>query len=300
MNKKAFILAAILLFSLLLGGCEFFSEKYEPKPVSPPFFTVRDESTGGVVYMLGTMHAAENGVEYPEEIYKAIDECSIVAVEVDLIALDQNKSAVNEAMKLLECKTGITADILGDDYSEIKRFFAEKGIYNTAFDRYLPVFWSAQLSNKIASDCGYYSENGTDRAVIKYAMKNNKDIFEFESIYEQYKMNSMESPALQAFALKDAVNTPYDEQLSMMRELYRAWSEGDTDALEKLLEGDEIPEELGGDYDEYYAAMYTDRQRKMAERISEWLAEGKKVFVAVGAMHFVAEPDILDFLGQRN
>lgn len=295
--KKTFILAAILLFTLLLGGCENFGEKYEPKPVDPPFFAVRDENTGGVVYMLGTMHVAENGVEYPEEIYSAINECEIVAVEVDIIALDKNKSAVNEAMKLLECKTGTTADILGADYDGIKKFFAEKGLYNAAYDKYLPVMWSAQLSNKIASDCGYYSENGTDRAVIKYAMQNSKEIFEFESIYEQYKMNSEESPALQAFALKDAVNTPYDEQLSAMRELYRAWSEGDIYALEELLEGDEIPEELSGDYDDYYAAMYTNRQRKMAAQISEWLSEGKKVFVAVGAMHFVAEPSILDFLG---
>ncbi|MCH5207237.1 MAG: TraB/GumN family protein [Oscillospiraceae bacterium] len=296
MKKKTFILAALLLFSLLLGGCEFFSEKYEPKPVDPPFFTVSDESTGGVVYLLGTMHVAENGVSYPEEIYRAIDECTIVAVEVDLIALDKNTAELNEAMKLLECKSGTTADILGNDYEKIKKFFTEKGIYIAAYNRYIPALWSAQLSNKIASDCGYYSENGTDRAVIKYAMENGKEIYEFESVYEQYKMNSEESEALQAFALSDAVNTPYDEQLSAMRELYEAWSTNDLAALEAMLEGDEIPEELSDDFDDYYAAMYTDRQRKMAERVSEWLSEGKKVFVAVGAMHLVAEPDILDFL----
>lgn len=294
--KKTFFLAAILLFSLLLGGCEFFSEKYEPKPVDPPFFTVSDESTGGVVYLLGTMHVAENGVEYPEEIYRAIDECSIVAVEVDLIALDKNSAELNTAMRLLECKSGTTADILGSDYEAIKRFFTEKGIYIAAYNRYIPALWSAQLSNKIASDCGYYSENGTDRAVIKYAMENGKEIFEFESVYEQYKMNSEESEALQAFALMDSVNTPYEEQLSAMKELYRAWSEGDISALEAMLEGSEIPEELSEDYDDYYAAMYTNRQRRMAERIAEWLSEGKKVFVAVGAMHLVAAPDILDFL----
>ncbi|MCH5195352.1 MAG: TraB/GumN family protein [Oscillospiraceae bacterium] len=296
MKKKTFIFAALLLFSLLLGGCEYFEDKHGVKPVDPPFFTISDESTGGVVYLLGTMHVAENGVEYPEEIYRAIDECSIVAVEVDLIALDKNTAKLNEAMKLLECKSGTTADILGSDYEAIKRFFSEKGIYIASYNRYIPALWSAQLSNKIAFDCGYYSENGTDRAVIRYAMENGKEIFEFESVYEQYKMNSEESEALQAFALLDSVNTPYEEQLSAMRELYRAWSEGDISALEAMLEGSEIPDELSEDFDDYYAAMYTDRQRKMAERISEWLSEGKKVFVAVGAMHLVAAPDILDFL----
>lgn len=292
MKKKAFISAALMLVALLFGGCE----KVEQKPADPPFITVSDDNTGGVVYMLGTMHVAENGVCYPDEIYKAIDECELVAVEVDLIALDKNNAKLNEAMKLLECKTGTTADILGEDYGKIKKFFAEKGLYNAVYDKYIPAVWNSQLSNKIAADCGYYAQNGTDRAVIKYAMEKGKKIFELESVYEQYKMNSEESEALQAYMLKASVETPYDEQLSVMRELYGAWSNGDLSALEKMLEGDEVPEELSDDYDNYYAAMYTNRNRKMAQQISEWLSGGKKVFVAVGAMHFVAEPSILYYL----
>ncbi len=291
--KKAALVFAAMFCVFLLGGCGF---NQEPKPVNPPFFTVRDENTGGIVYMLGTMHVAENGVEYPAEIYEAIDECETVAVEVDLIALDKNQAEVNNAMKLLECKSGTTADILGEDYAKIKAFFLDKGLYNAAYDKYLPTVWSSLLSNKIADDCGYYSENGTDRAVIQYAMKNNKKIYEFESVYEQYKMNSEESLELQIFSLNDAVNTPYDEQLSLMKELYGAWSKGDISALEQMLESGGIPEELSGDYAEYYAAMYTNRQEKMAEKISEWLKNGDKVFVAVGAMHFAAAPDILDLI----
>ncbi len=296
MIKKIALVTAAIFCIFTLGGCEDFTEQSET--VSPPFFTVRDENTGGVVYMLGTMHVAENGVRYPEEIYKAIDECETVAVEVDLIALDKNQDAVNEAMTLLECKTGTTADILGEDYEKIKAFFIEKGLYNAAYDRYLPTVWSSMLSNKIAFDCGYYAENGTDRAVIEYAMKKNKNIFEFESVYEQYKMNSEESSSLQTFVLKDAAETDYEDQLSAMRELYEAWSEGDISALEKMLESDSIPQELSDDYADYYAAMYTDRQEKIAKQISEWLENGEKVFVAVGAMHFAATPDILDFLGE--
>ena len=292
--KKIALVTAAIFCIFTLGGCEGFTEQSEP--VTPPFFTIRDENTGGVVYMLGTMHVAENGVRYSEEIYEAIDECDTVAVEVDLIALNKNQNAVNKAMTLLECKSGTTADILGDDYGKIKAFFLEKGLYNAAYDRYLPTVWSSMLSNKIAFDCGYYAENGTDRAVIEYAMKKNKNIYEFESIYEQYTMNSEESPALQAFVLKDAAETDYEDQLSAMRELYKAWSEGDIPALEKMLESDSIPEELSDDYADYYTAMYTDRQKKMAEKISEWLDSGEKVFVAVGAMHFAATPDILDFL----
>lgn len=303
MKKKILILAVVMLFTFLLGGCKHSDEKAEPKTITPPFFTVRDENTGGVVYMLGAMHVAENGVEYPAEIYAAIDECSLVAVEVDLIALENNKSEIIKAMKLLECKTGTAADILGESYDEIKKFFAGKGLYNAAYDKYLPVVWSSQLSNKIAADCGYYSENGTDRTIIKYAMEKNKDIFEFESIQEQYKMNSETSPAVQKFALESSAKTPYDEQLSEMKKLYRAWSTNDLKALENILEetldSDAVPDEIEKEYAEYYAAMYTNRQQKMAAQISEWLSQGKKVFVAVGAMHFVAAPDILDYLEEN-
>ena len=52
------------------------------------------------------------------------------------------------------------------------------------------------------------------------------------------------------------------------------------------------------DWQKYYEMMYTDRQRLMADFISDSLKAGEKGFVFVGTLHFYAEPSILTLLGE--
>lgn len=286
--KRLFLILAILIIVL------FPSCKKSENRVSPPFFTVADEQTGGVVYLLGTMHVGVQNTVYPDEVFTAMDECETLAVELDVQALESDREEILSAMELLKCDSA--EDFLGEDYAEIKDFFVKKGIYNAALEWYIPAMWSSTLANKIAEDCGYSSDYGTDRALLSYAKNHGIEIHEIESAEEQYQINANEPPELQCYLLKSAVETDYELQKEQMRELYRAWSEADSAALEQMLSDEGVTEELSAQYTEYYDAMYTSRQRKMADYALKTLREGKKAFIAVGAMHFYATPDILDFL----
>ena len=287
-----------LLSLLLIGVIALFSGCRAPEnKVAPPFFRISDPDTGGVVYLLGTMHVGIENKVYPDEIYSALDECSALAVELDLKALESDQRRLSNAMKLLECPSGNAADYLGENYSDIKRFFQNNRIYSSGLEVYIPSVWSSTLSNKLASDCGFFSKYGTDRAMLSYAKERSMRIIELESAEEQYRMNANEPRELQIYLLVSSIQTEYKVLTDQMKELYLAWSENDSDAMEKMLfEGDEIPEELTEEYDEYYYAMYESRQEKMAEFIKKTLENGEKVVVAVGAMHCYATPDILDFL----
>ena len=265
--------------------------------VSPPFFAVTDTKTGGVVYLLGTMHVGLPNTVYPDEVFTAMDECETLAVELDIQALESNTEELLSAMELLQCDSA--EDFLGDDYAEIKSFFVKKRIYSAKLNGYIPVVWSSTLANKIAADCSYSSEYGTDRALLTYAKKNGITIHEIESVAEQYSMNASEPRALQCYMLKSAVETDYELQKEQMKELYRVWSTADSAALESMLDEESIPEELSEQYAEYYFAMYESRQRKMADYALETLRSGKKAFIAVGAMHYYATPDIIDFLEDK-
>lgn len=286
--KRLFPILTILII-LLFPSC-----KNPENRVSPPFFMVTDEQTGGVVYLLGTMHVGLPNAVYPDEVFTAIGECETLAVELDVQALESNHEELLSAMELLKCDSA--EDFLGEDYAEIKDFFVKKRIYNANLNGYIPAVWSSTLSNKIAADCGYSSDYGTDRALLSYAKNHGIEIHEIESAKEQYQMNANEPPELQCYLLKSAVETDYEIQKEQMRELYRAWSTADSTALEQMLSDEGVPEELSAQYTEYYDAMYTSRQRKMANYALKTLREGKKAFIAVGAMHFYATPDILDFL----
>lgn len=290
------ILSLILICAItLFCGCGGARENR----VSPPFFKITDTESGGAAYLLGTMHVGLANTVYPDEVYAALDSSSALAVEIDLLALEADQKRLSEAMKLLECKGETAGEFMGENYAEIKKFFKKRGMYNAAYERYIPAMWSALLSNKLASDCGYESRYGTDRALLAYAKKNGIAITELETVEEQYGMNAAEPRALQIYILLDSARTDYATQKQQLRDLYAAWSTHDGAAIERMLNDEDIPSELAADYAEYYAAMYTERQRSMAEYIGSAISGGDTVFVAVGAMHCYAEPDILDFLTDK-
>lgn len=268
--------------------------------VNPPFFKVTDESTGGVVYMLGSMHVGKPGAVYQQALYDAIDECDTLAVEVDIQALETDIAAMTEAVKLMLCPSGTTVkDYMGEDYSEIIRKFRKNGLYRSAYEYYIPSMWTSLWSNKAAADCGFDSSIGTDLIMLTYAKKHGKKIDEIESAKEQYQMEANISPELQMLTLKQTLALSQDEIQEQFDVLYDAWRTADTETLKKLAEeesGEELSEELEADYQAYYDAMYTRRQKKMSDYVIGELNAGRKTFVVVGAMHYAAPPSILDNL----
>lgn len=279
----------------LLSGCSAAPEN----KVAPPFFMITDPESGKSAFLLGTMHVGLANTVYPDEIYTALGDSDALAVEVDLFALEADQKRLSDAMSLLECQNETARDFMGGDYDEIKQFFQERRLYNAAYDHYIPAMWSAQLSNKLAADCGYKSRYGTDRAMLSYAKQNSIEIAEIETVEEQYSMNAAEPRELQTFMLLESARTDYEEQKRLLRELYSAWSTNDGAAFKAMLAAEDVPGELADEYAEYYDAMYTNRQRKMADYIDTAIKSGNMVFAAVGAMHCYAEPSILDFLSEK-
>ncbi len=292
MRKLLSILLSVLVL-YTLSGCQK-PEETKDNPVSPPFFTARDESTGGVVYMLGSMHIGLPNTVYPEEIYSALDECKALACEVDILALNENPDEVLEAMKVLEC--GSAAEMMGEDYEEIKNYFIEKGIYSPALEKYIPAMWSTMLTNKAVVDSGYSSDYSTETEFLTYAKKKNYEIIELETAAEQYAINAGMSPELQLYSLKSSIDTPYAMLLSQNTMLYNAWSTDNSSVLEMMLSTSGIPDEIAEDYANFAFEMYENRQKKMADFAIQSLKNGDKVMIMVGAAHYYATPDILDFL----
>lgn len=290
-------LLAILLCGVLVlfAGCK--KNNAEPFDVHPPFYKIENAETGAVVYMLGSMHVGKAGAVYPEAIYSALDECDTLAVEVDMEAMDEAASA--EAIAVLQCPPGMTAkDYMGEDYDEIIAAFKKKRLYNRAYEDYIPEMWSSLWSNRAAEDCGYDGDFGTDHVMLSYAKSHGKRVEEIESAKEQYQMNADVSPELQMLMLNETLALSEEEAKSQLDTLYNAWRTADIETLRALASEEEtaLPEELKADYDSYYDAMYTARQRKMADYIEEKLQGGGKTFVVVGALHYAAPPSIIDNL----
>lgn len=291
---KRILPVILVIFVLLFSGC---SKKEEKANVAPPFFKVTDSETGGVVYMLGTIHVGKDGTIYPKEIYSALDESDVLAVELDLLRLGEDPDEVSEAMKLFKYEEGDARDCMGEDYDMIREALEIQFSYSESLDTYMPYVWMSMYLGQAVSACSLNSGFGTDRALLEYAKEHSKDIYEIETIMEQYTVNANTSIGLQIFMLKDAVSD-FNRQAEELRELYDTWKNGDFEGIEKLVDDGEIPDELKDDYKKYYDEMYTFRQEKMADYVIKALKNGDKAFVAVGALHYFASPDIIDYVEQ--
>ncbi len=270
--------------------------------VTPPFFKVENKANGAVVYMLGSMHVGKKGAGYPEKIYNALDESDTLAVEVDTQALENNDSEMREALQILMCQNGTSfKDYAGGDYDGIVAKFREKGLYNAAYEAYIPALWTSLWSTQTAAECGYSADFGTDVLLMTYAKAHGKKIDEIESAKEQYQVEADSSAALQIYILNGTITSSADENQEAFDELYNAWKSADMDKLKALAEeeDEDVTGDLKADYDSYYDKMYTLRQKKMAEYVMSKLKSGGTTFMVVGAMHYAAPPSILDVLKEN-
>lgn len=294
---KKLISVLICCVLLMFTGCE---KKAEPFEVNPPFYKVEDAQTGAVVYMLGSMHIGKPEAVYPQMIYDALDECDTLAVEVDIQALEEDMLASAEAIMVMQCPFGTTVqDYMGEDYDAIIAAFEKRGIYNPAYEYYIPMLWSSLWTNQAAEDSGYDGNCGTDLVMLSYAKEHGKRIDEIETAKEQYQLNADISTELQMLMLNETIALSEDEEKVQFDILYNAWRSGDVEALKTLAEeeaGAELSPQLKAEYESYYDAMYTARQRKMADYVEAKLKAGGKTFVVVGAMHYAAPPSIVDNL----
>lgn len=295
MNKNIVkrILSVLIIFVLIFTICGCSDGKTY---VNPPMWKVCDEETGSVIYMLGTYHMGYLNTVFPEKMYEAIDACDAVAVEVDIVQLDKQSNLVAEEMKLFEVEDA--KEIMGDDYDKARALYDSLNIYNGNYEHYMPTIWTSGLSGKFALDLGMFSAYGADRAVINYANKNGKEVRELETLSLQYHLQADQSLEYQMFLLNRVVDTPIKEQQDEILKTYRAWKDSDMKTLEGLMDNyyDNVPDELMEEHQKVYDAIYTNRQKNMAENILQWLKNGEKVFVAVGTLHYFASPDIIDFL----
>lgn len=292
-------LVALLICGVLLlfSGCKKKPESFE---VNPPFYKVENAQTGAVVYMLGSMHVGKPEAVYPKAIYDALDECGTLAVEVDIQALEEDVLAASDAVMVMQCPFGKTVrDYMGDDYDRIVDAFKKKGLYSPAYEYYIPALWSSLWSSQAAEDCGYDGNVGTDLIMLSYAKEHGKTIDEIETAKEQYQINADISPELQMLMLNETLALSENDMKLQFDILYKAWRTGDTETLKALASeeaGEELSPQLQAEYDSYYEAMYTARQRKMADYVEAELESGGKAFVVVGAMHYAAPPSIIDNL----
>ncbi len=260
---------------------------------------------GKEIYMMGSIHVADKAVEnmpdYFENIYS---KCNALAFEIDISEFTDNLSESLQLMKSLMYTDGTTIKdhISNDTYKKSVQVLKDNNMYSSAYDYFMPVFWTSLIENVIYKESGLSTEYGVDTVLTERAKKDKKKLLEVESAEFQVDLLSGFSDSIQEMLLQQyAADNAIEEQTKAINDLYSEWKKGTFDAESTGAEADTsgLSEEELKIYEEYNKAMLIDRNIGMADKAEEYMNSSDKVLLVVGSAHFYGDDGILKLMENR-
>lgn len=268
---------------------------------TPLYWRVTGNGYEGEFYLLGSIHVSD-GIDYPQELLDAFDRCDALAVESDVIALENDATAQVEMIKRMLYLDGstISQHIDAETYEAAKAILQQYAAYSDALDYYIPVFWSQLISNLLLVNTRYSSSEGVDRYFLNLAKERGKTVLEVEEYLDVYEALSGLSEQTQIYVLRQAIaDCDVESYEQTVTSLLSAWRRGNEKELLGL-----IFEDSEADYtaqeqrylEEYNTALVGNRNRTMAQAALQYLQSGKSVFFVVGLAHMLGNEGIIALL----
>lgn len=285
MNKRRIGWGAVML-ALCVGGLSAAS-------------LLRQESLGILYhvsggksdwYILGSIHVGGPGM-YPlgRSVRQAIEKADVLLFECDT----QSEEAQAETAALMAYPEGgdLFEHISADCQAEVKRA-AEKAGYSLDKLRGLkPWAVTSMLSLKATSQAMGSGQPGVE-TMVRRAGKQKRTAY-LETNAEQLSTLEGFSPELQEYLLQSACRETLGDSPSgqHVEQWPRWWAEGNAQAFARAYEQeqqDEAEPELAR---EYHEALITRRNRRMAQRLDQWLRGDQNGLATIGLMHLVLPGD---------
>ena len=292
------LFVATLCALLFLTGCSALGDGSPKKHL---FWKVSDSNS--TVYLLGSLHFADSTF-YPLDsvIENAFERSEELAVEIDI----SNDSIVRLIAEMGE-KYGKLPDslsldrILPDSISyRLDSLCLSWTLPLGTFNRFKP--WAAAMSIEAVGimRMGYEDQLGIDRHFLARAHEAGKRVSSIETVEGQvYALAGIgASDSLGLFYLSTLLRE-IAYQDSAVRGLMRTWKAGNDSLFRTFMNLDTLQLTPSDSLlkKQINELVYYSRNRSMAETVSQYLAEDRKVFVVVGAMHLAGNHEnVIDIL----
>ena len=294
--KRLETFSLIILFIFLTGFTDNYADRVSAEPAAKNILWEVKSNTN-LVYLFGSFHVASEKM-YPlnQRIEKAFEESDCLVVEADVGDTEKSRKAQEIMMKKAmylqgrSLKENIPEELYVKLIEEVKRF----GMGAQHINVMKPWFLSMTITVLQLAKLGHQPKFGMDLYFLNKA-RNKKEILELESLEFSINMMSGFSPELQILYLEDTLEG-IPAMKEQMEELLAYWREGNvenfTEFFFKLL--DESPK-----LKPLYKEMFSERNKKMAVKIEEYLKDEKTYFVVVGAGHLIGKDGIINILENK-
>ena len=274
---------------------------------STPLLYKATSDNGGEVWLFGSIHVGnEDMYPLPDYVNNAYNESDSLAVEVDVIDMEENAmDYVADYQKVMYLDGTTIKDHISEDlYNDAVKILEDNDYYTSMLDYYYPSMWSSFIEVFEYENSGYDSEKGIDMHLLNLAKENKKNIVEIESASSQITLLGEFSEELQILQLEEVVagyNT--EESKTYLKDLVSAWTSGNEESITSIICEDSSSEDYTEEemklLEEYNQKMLVDRNILMADFAEKALKDGDSVFICVGTAHIVGEGAMVDLLRDR-
>jgi uncharacterized protein YbaP (TraB family) len=258
-------------------------------------FLWKVEAPGGnTAYLVGSIHVlTSDAYPLPAPIDKAFAESKTLVEEVDLDEMSDPMlmmAALAKAM-LADGKT-LDQIISAETYAEVKKRAEGYGMPMGAINRMKPWLVAVTLMAPTLQSSGFKPELGIDRHYFDRAKEKNMKRQGLETLAYQLDRFDQMSPKLQEDLLKATIED-LDTQVSGVKDMVRAWTNGDVSTVEKLtltafLQSPEL-----------YQRLLLERNQNWVPHVERCLTDNAGCFVVVGAAHLVGKDGLPALLAKK-
>ena len=241
-------------------------------------------------YILGSIHVGGDGM-YPlgSTVRQALQKADVLLFECDT----ESEEAQAEAAALMAYpEGGDLFDYISEECQAQVARTAERAGYSLDKLRGLkPWAVTSMLSLKATSQTMGSGQPGVE-TMVRRAGREKKNAY-LETNAEQLSTLEGFSSELQEYLLLSACHEVLGDSPSAqhVEQWPRWWADGDAQAFAQAYEQDrrdEAEPELAG---EYHEALITRRNKRMAQRLDQWLCGDQNGLATIGLMHLVLPGD---------
>lgn len=242
-------------------------------------------------YLYGTMHTADKRVvKMSDASMKYFKTTRAFAMELD------PKESFNMGLlaKLMMGKGHSLKEMLpAREYALLDSMVKEQVGYSLKlFDNVAPVFIMTilQSAGVSAGDSTNEGDEVLDLYFHRLAKEGKKKVIGIETVDEQLSALNVLTYQEQADMLVHEIRE-YEKNDNAMKDMVRFYLDQNLDSIALQNDEDPMPEK-------FYKALVTDRNKRMANRIDEFIAK-QPTFIAVGALHLPGEKGVIELLRKK-
>lgn len=246
------------------------------------------------VFLVGSIHVGDTGMyPLPREVESAFASAKVLAVEVNLLNIDQSKATEFVMQRgLYGANDGLSKHISAETSAALDDFCKQHGLPRAAVEQMKPWVAAVTIAATAWKEAGEDPQLGIDMHFLNES-KQPQRIDEFESMESQLNLftgaTEEEQQALLASTLKESGKLG-----ALIKRIQAAYLSGDPNALQQVMD-----EEADMGTKSLTKKFLDDRNVTMAARIDEYLKAKEPVFVVVGAAHIIGEKGVAKLLRDK-